>query len=199
MKPADLEKLINKMMEMLYGMIPLSVGFRMDFKPMVLAQLCTAKEVIFLRTHYVRHVWYSVDVWLIASLIDEQGNDRVVRIYKPGQIFTDAISFFKAIPSRLEFRAFTKGVLLSIRRSAVMELKKHPETHELVTSTLLLEQETEAWRVRVMAMHDKDKVEAFAAEYPINKVPNKYAASFLNMVPANYSREKAAYNTKNKD
>ncbi|MBD1366581.1 hypothetical protein IDJ77_22395 [Mucilaginibacter sp. ZT4R22] len=199
MKPAELEKRINELLEVLHAMVPVSPGFRSDVNSLPTAQLSAAKEVILLPPAYARYVWYSVDVWLIASLEDENGNDRVIRIYGPGQIFTDSLSFFKAKPSNLKLTVLTKGTLLSLKRSAIIELKKHQETHELVTYILLVEQQVEAWRTRVMGLHDKDKVATFAAVYPMNKIPNKYGASFLNMVPANYSREKAAYNARNKD
>ncbi|MEO6521351.1 MAG: hypothetical protein ABIN91_06735 [Mucilaginibacter sp.] len=198
-KSGDLNDRANELLEVLSLMFPVSPGFRVDFSKLPATQYCRIKEVILLPPAYARYAWYSVNVWLMASLIDEQGADRVVRFYGPGQIFTDPLSFFKAKPSGLKLSALTPGLLLSMRRNGVVELKKYPETHELVTNILLLEQQTEAWRSRVMGLHDKDKLAAFAEAYPLHKIPSKYAASFLNMGTANYCRERAAYNAENRD
>jgi len=198
MKPDDLKDRTNELLEALQLMFPISPGFRKEFGTLPAAQSCVTKEVILLPPAYARYAWYSVDIWLMVSLTDEHGSERVIRFYGPGQIFTDAFSFFRAKPSGLKFMALTQGMLLSIRRSAVIELKKHPETHELVTNILLTEQQTDAWRAMVMGLHDKDKVAVFAGVYPMNKIPSKYAASFLNMTMANYCRERAAYNVKNR-
>lgn len=190
---------INLFLQLLHSMVPISPGFRMDMRPMMEIQSHSIKEPLLEISSYVQCAWFNVNAVIIAITEDEKFNEIVVRIITGESVFTDLRSFFQGKPSRLRFKVITEGTILMIKRNEFKKLKKYAETEELVQHIMLMENEIEVWRTRVMGMSDEQKIIEFAKKYPINRLPNNYCASFLQMTIPNYCTEKGLYNKRDRN
>jgi len=193
MTQEQLNNFIDELLGALDRMVPVHGAFRRDLRPMIHEQKFSIRQPLLIPPAYALLAWYTVDVVVIATEMAEDGQDKVVRIVLPGQIFTDLYSFFKDKPSRIKFTPITEGNLLVIRRGDYKKLEVYQETNELVRHIMLMEKEAEAQRSRLMSQKPKEKFALFAKEFPLAELPNKYCASYLNLDEADYSRLKADY------
>ncbi|WP_124580202.1 Crp/Fnr family transcriptional regulator [Pedobacter sp. KBW06] len=194
MKKIEWSIQIDTLLEYLNLMVPISPSFRREIRSMLTQHSFIGKHLLVNPGTYVNRAWFNVDGFVIASLVEENGTERVIRIYQPWQIFTDMFSFLKSRPSTLKFSVITKCTLLVIQRSDYETLKIYPETQDLFSNIMWEEQKIEIFRTRLMTLTDQSKVIEFASVYPINKLPNKVCASFLKMTESRFSIAKAKFN-----
>jgi CRP-like cAMP-binding protein len=191
---------INQLLDALGSMFPLSTGFSITLPPLMHPQSGNHKQELLIPPNRATFAWFILEGIVIAVEPDQNGIEQVIRIYLPGSIFTDFRSFLNDKRSTIRLVAIGDINLMYISRE---DFKNHmepfPETHKLVEHILFLEQELEAVRTRLMALIERERIKEFARIYPMNKIPNVSAASFLQMSEANYCREKARYNSTNRD
>jgi len=193
MTQEQLNQFITELIDALDSMVPVHGPFRRDLAPMIREQKYTIRQPLLIPPAYAQLAWYTVDVVVIATEMDDDGQENVVRIILPGQIFTDLFSFFKHKPSRTKFTPITEGNLLVIRKPDYKMLEIYQETQELVRHIMLMEKEAEAARSHLMSQRPKEKFALFTRNYPFADLPNKYCASYLKLDEADYSRLKADY------
>jgi len=190
---------INHLLEALSSMFPLSTGFSVTLPPLMHPQSGSHKQELLIPPNRAAFAWFILEGIVIALEQDQNGIEQVIRIYLPGGIFTDFRSFLNDKRSTIRLMVIGDADLMYISREDYkIHMEPFPETHKLVEHILFLEQETEAVRTRLMALTERDRIKEFAGIYPMNKLPNISAASFLQMSEANYCREKARYNSTNR-
>lgn len=191
---------INSLLDALHSMFPLSTSFAITLPPLMHPQHGSHKQELLVPPNRAVFAWFIVDGIVIALEQDLDGKEYVTRIYLSGSIFTDLRSFLndKRSTERLVVIGETDLMYIS-REDYKIHMDPFPETHKLVEHILFLEQTIESARTRLMALTERERIKEFAKLYPMNKLPNVSAASFLHMSEANYCREKARYNSTNRD
>jgi len=190
---------ISQLLEALHSMFPLSTGFAITLPPLMHPQHGSHKQELLIPPARAVFAWFILDGIVIALEEDQNGTEQVIRIYLPGSIFTDLRSFLNDKRSTIRLVVIGDAELMYIsRKDYKTHMEPFAETHKLVEHILFLEQEIESVRTRLMSLSERERIKEFARIYPMNKLPNISAASFLQMSEANYCREKARYNSTNR-
>lgn len=184
---------IQGLLDLLYGWSPYSATFRKCLIGILSAQHTQAREVLCARGTQVRAAWYSVDAWVLLWRPMENGEGEVARIYGPGEILTEPGGFFGGGPAQGELSVIQGSRLLRISRTDFAQLKKFAETFDLAQGYMLAEREMETWRLGLLALHEGERLAAFALRYPLSSLPAVACASFLRMTPSRFSAARASY------
>lgn len=184
----------NRLLDVLYSWVPLTVSFRTALKALLRSQRVGTRAILLNPPDHALKGWFSVNCFIVAYAYDEGGNQHVERIYMPDDVFTDLFSFFQNKPARLKFVVIQGEEMLFIKKEDFKLLRAYAETVDLVQHVMLKEHALESWRAWIMTLKDDHKVHQFSLHYPINLLPNHVCASFLQMTPSRFSAEKARFN-----
>lgn len=185
---------LQSLVDLLNSWQPLSQGFRITIKSAMQALQVHPKQQLFSPGSHLQYAWYSIDCWIAAHRIMEEGKEEVSAFHRPNSIFTDIGSFLKGETSHQKLVVINGTNLLKIDRQHFNLLRLHPETPLLLEHYLLDQQYHDQWRLDLMSLSDKKKFNSFAVVYPVNELPGKLCASFLRMTPSRYSAAKKLYN-----
>lgn len=128
-----------------------------------------------------------------------RGNHEVItHLVKEGGIIASSVSFFSGTPSNYITETIEPTTVVSINRENLEILFAADEKWErmgrLIMADFLLEKEY--WLLDNVSSSSREKFMRFISEKPdlLNRVPQKYLASYLNVKPETFSRLKQALN-----
>lgn len=184
---------IDTLLEQLNSLFTLSEDFKEDLRPMLTEADYKKSKILLGLKGTAKKAWQLLQGYISCSMVNEQGNETVVRIYVPGQILTDFSSFLFSGPSTMIIKAATPIKVLELLKRDFLKLDRYPETGKLVQRILLQEQHIESTRAALIAKPEHEKVKTFASHYPIDHIPNEPAASFIHLPLVTYLHLKVSY------
>lgn len=183
---------IEQLIAGLSTITPLSEEFKAELRP-ILRPKVKQNHKAFLRINRKAKLAWQLLSGIVVAVREINGRECAVKIYQPGQIFTDLHSFFENQPIRNKIISASKVEILELRKADFEKLSPYPETHKLVQHIMLQEQTIESRRAEMLNLHHASRIKEFAKDYPIIQIPNHYAASFLNMEEHEYFAHKLAF------
>jgi CRP-like cAMP-binding protein len=118
----------------------------------------------------------------------------ITQIAREGEFINSSASFLSGTPSPYLVETLEPSTFLSITREHLEELyKDHPLMERLgriVITHLFLQREE--WEYECLRLDTRERFLRFVENYPdlMQRVPQKYLASYLNMKPETFSRLK---------
>jgi CRP-like cAMP-binding protein len=130
------------------------------------------------------------------------GKDQVIKhIAKEGNILASSVSYFSRLPSNYIVETLEPSVVVSISRDNLEKLFQSDERWEragrLMMADLLIEKEY--WLLNMARYSPRERFLQFIKEQPdlVQRVPQKYLASYLHIKPETFSRLKHLVQIKN--
>lgn len=131
----------------------------------------------------------------LARMYFHRGKTEVItNIAKEGQLISSTASFLSGTPSCYHVETVEPSLLLSITREDLEEVYQQNSRIEklgrLMTTQFVLQKEE--WELECMRLDTRERYLRFVENNPdlIQRVPQKYLASYLNMKPETFSRLK---------
>ncbi|MFM9910350.1 MAG: Crp/Fnr family transcriptional regulator [Chitinophagaceae bacterium] len=131
-----------------------------------------------------------------------RGKDEVVKlIAKEGNILVSSVSFYGGIPSMYVVEAIEGSTVASISRNNLEQLflsgDKWERMGRLMMTDIFIEKEY--WLLDMIRYSPRERLFRFIKEQPdlIERVPQKFLASYLDIKPETFSRLKGLARTKN--
>ncbi|MBS1664054.1 MAG: Crp/Fnr family transcriptional regulator [Bacteroidetes bacterium] len=125
----------------------------------------------------------------------KKGNAEVVtNIAKEGQLVSSSASFLSGSPSNYNVETIEPTVLLSLSREHLDKIYQQSSRIErlgrLLTTHFVLQKEE--WELECMRLDTRERFLRFNENNPdlVQRVPQKFLASYLNMKPETFSRLK---------
>ncbi|HMI62784.1 MAG TPA: Crp/Fnr family transcriptional regulator, partial [Puia sp.] len=118
----------------------------------------------------------------------------VTSIAKEGQLIGSSASFLSGEPSSYYVETLEPSVLLSLTREDLDRIYQQSTRIEklgrLMTTQFVLQKEE--WELECMRLNTRERFLRFVESNPdlMQRVPQKYLASYLNMKPETFSRLK---------
>lgn len=124
-----------------------------------------------------------------------RGKEQVIKhITKEGSVLASSVSFFSRVPSRYIVETIEPSVMVSISRDNLEKLfalgDRWEEAGMRLMTDLLLEKEH--WLLDMVRYTPRERFLKFMKEQPdlLQRVPQKYLASYLHIKPETFSRLK---------
>ena len=131
----------------------------------------------------------------LARMYFIKGRTEVItNIAKEGDLISSSASFLSGDPSSYFIETLEPTMMLSISREHLEGLYRQSSTVErlgrLITTQFVLQKEE--WELECMRLDTKERFLRFVENNPelLQRVPQKYLASYLNMKPETFSRLK---------
>jgi CRP-like cAMP-binding protein len=131
----------------------------------------------------------------LARMYFYKGKTQVItNIAKEGEIISSSSSFLSATPSNYFVETLEPSTFLSISRvhldQAYRDSPRIEKLGRLMTTYFVLQKEE--WELECMRLDTKERFLRFIGNNPdlVQRVPQKYLASYLNMKPETFSRLK---------
>ena len=130
------------------------------------------------------------------------GKEQVIKhIVKEGNVLPSSVSFLSRLPSNYIVETIEPSVVVSISRDNLEKLFESGERWEragrLMMADLLIEKEY--WLLNMARYSPRERFLQFIKEQPdlVQRVPQKYLASYLHIKPETFSRLKHLVQIKN--
>lgn len=172
---------VERLLDYLNKMFPLSIGFLNELPPMMIEKRKKSGYVFLKAGSVAVKAWQLITGFILAIKTDDDGLETVARIYYPKQIVTDLTSFFEGVAVNYKYVAVGNVTVLEIKRADVLKLKVYPETHSLIQHISFLDLGYVNLITDMLRCPEKERVELFLKEYPVQNLPHKYCASILNL------------------
>ena len=131
----------------------------------------------------------------LARMYFIKGRTEVItNIAKEGELISSSASFLSGDPSCYFIETLEPAMMLSITREHLDSLYRQSPSVErlgrLITTQFVLQKEE--WELECMRLDTKERFLRFVENNPdlLQRVPQKYLASYLNMKPETFSRLK---------
>lgn len=131
----------------------------------------------------------------LARMYFHRGNTEVItNIAKEGELISSSASFLSGNPSSYYIETLEPTTFLSITRQHLDKLYRESPAIErlgrLLTTAFVLQKEE--WELSCMRLDTRERFLHFVETNPelVQRVPQKYLASYLNMKPETFSRLK---------
>jgi len=131
----------------------------------------------------------------LARMYFIKGRTEVItNIAKEGELISSSASFLSGDPSCYFIETLEPTMMLSITREHLDSLYRQSPSVErlgrLITTQFVLQKEE--WELECMRLDTKERFLRFVENNPdlLQRVPQKYLASYLNMKPETFSRLK---------
>ncbi|WP_256007505.1 helix-turn-helix domain-containing protein [Pedobacter deserti] len=178
----DIERTLND----LDKKFPVTPEFRAKLGPLLKLQTGKADHVFLSAGDEARDAWKLLEGIVAVFKPDRKGRLVVVKLYLPGDIFTDLLSFFEKKPISGTYRSLTRFRARRLELDDFEGLKDFPETMRLAELIMMEEGTQESARAELLALKGPERAEAFLDMYPDINIPDAYAASFLRITEAQY-------------
>lgn len=178
---------IDRLLDDLNNMVPLSAGFWNDLQPMMTEKDKKTNYVFLKPGQIAKKAWQLISGFILVIRTNGAGDEIVERIYYPKDIVTDLDSFFEMVPIRFKFIAVGAVTVLEIERFNVMKLLQYAETSKLIQHITFIEKKATEELVQMLRLPEQERVEFFMKNYPIKGLPAHYCASLLNLSLDRYS------------
>lgn len=182
---------IDRLLDHLHKMFPLSAGFWNDLQPMMTEKVKKDKHLFLKPGQQANKAWQLISGFIVVIREGNEGEEIVERIYQPLQIVTDLDSFFEQVSIRFKFVAVGDVTVLEINRADVMQLQQYPETNKLVQHIIFLDKQAADHLVQMLRQPVRERVKLFLEKYKISGLPARYCASMLNLSEREYLENKA--------
>ena len=142
----------------------------------------------------VEHYMNFVVKGLVRMYFYKGKTEVVTNIAKEGQLVSSSASFLSATPSSYIIETLEPSQLLSITREHLDQIYlQNPRIEKLgrlMTTQFVLQKEE--WELECMRLDTRERFLRFVENNPdlMQRVPQKYLASYLNMKPETFSRLK---------
>ena len=130
-----------------------------------------------------------------------RGKEQVIKhIAKEGNLLASSVSFFSRVPSSYIVETIEPTIIISISRDNLEKLFESGDRWEragrLMMADLLIEKEY--WLLDTIRYTPRERFLRFIKEQPdlVERVPQKYLASYLHIKPETFSRLKHLVETK---
>ena len=142
----------------------------------------------------VEHYMNFVVKGLVMMYFNKGRDEVVTNIAKEGQLVSSSASFLSGAPSSYFVETLEPTRLLSLARADLDKIY-HKNIHieklgRLLTTQFVLQKEE--WELECMRLDTRERFLRFIEHNPdlMQRVPQKYLASYLNMKPETFSRLK---------
>lgn len=124
-----------------------------------------------------------------------KGREEIItQLASEGALVSSSVSFFSSAPSQYVVETIEPVTLMSISREALDKLyiaiPKMERLGRLIITDLYLQKER--WEQEHISLNTKERFAQFVEQHPslLQRVPQKYIASYLNIKPETFSRMK---------
>jgi CRP-like cAMP-binding protein len=131
---------------------------------------------------------------LVRMYFPKGRTEVITNIAKEGQLISSSASFLSGAPSCYFIEALEPTMMLSITKDDLESLYNQSFAIErvgrLITTQFVLQKEE--WELECMRLDARERFLRFVENNPdlMQRVPQKYLASYLNMKPETFSRLK---------
>lgn len=152
------------------------------------------KKEFLIRGGEVENYFNFVTKGLVRKYYKKNGTEINTQISIEGQIILSQQSFLSREPSEYYIEAIEPTTIISIRYDKLEELytqsKKMEHLGRLVVTYMMII--SDRWQMQMIKMTPRERFLAFVMKNPelMQRVPQKYLASYLNIKPETFSRFK---------
>ncbi len=156
-------------------------------------RLCDKKEILLHKGDVESHI-YIIQKGLIRKFFYRKQYEMVTQIAKEADLVTSSVSFLSQKPSEYVVEALEPCILYALSYENLQKMYTWSPRMErlgrLVTLDWLLQKEI--WELDRVRQEPRERFKRFMNENGelIQRVPQKYLASYLNMKPETFSRYK---------
>lgn len=154
---------------------------------------CSPRQVLTGLGEMEQHV-YFVQKGLVRKYFLRGEEEITIQLSTEGDLVSSSVSFLSGVPSDFIVETMEPSVLVFITRSALDYLFSSSNNFEKMGRLITLEWmlTKEKADISRMVMTPKERFMAFCREKPglLNRVPQKYLASLLDIEPETFSRYK---------
>lgn len=122
-------------------------------------------------------------------------SELITQIAQEGEMISSSTSFLSGEPSLYNVETITASTFLSISRKDLDALYQRHPTFERVGRLIILHLflQKEQWEDECIRLDSRARFQHFSEQHPdmMDRVPQKYLASYLNMKPETFSRLKS--------
>jgi len=167
--------------------------FEHYFAPIIKVRRYGKKEYL-IKAGDVEHYFNFVIKGLIRKFYKKINHEINTQISTEGQIILSQQSFLGQLPSEYYIEAIEPSVVVSIKYDHLEELygksKKMEHLGRLVITYMMVI--SDRWQMQMVKMTPRERFINFVSKNPelMQRVPQKYLASYLNIKPETFSRFK---------
>nr|WP_121273274.1 helix-turn-helix domain-containing protein [Pedobacter schmidteae] len=181
---------IDRLLNDLNNMFPLSAGFWNDLPPMMTEKRKKSHSIFLKPGNIAAKAWQLLSGFILVIRIGQRGEEIVERIYYSKQIVTDMNSFFENTPVRFRFEAIGEVKVLEIKKSDVLKLERYPETQKLIQHIIFQDTNAADTKAMMLRLPPLDRIREFLTNHPVDGLPYQYCASLLNLSQEEYIENK---------
>lgn len=185
--------MLDLLRQFVMGYVPLTPG---DFS--LLAEKITVRQFdkreLLLRPGEVEQYMNFIVKGLCRMYFCKGNTEVILNLARERELISASSSFLSGAPSNYFIETLEPTTLLSIKRDDLEEVYKQNSRierlgREMITYFVL---EKETWEHACMRLDTRERFLAFVEKNPelVQRVPQKYLASYLNMKPETFSRLK---------
>ena len=167
--------------------------FSKVIEPIVKVRRFGKKELL-LKAGEVENYFNFVTKGLVRKYYKKNGTEINTQISTEGHIILGQQSFLSREPSEYYIESIEPSIVISIRYDKLEELYTHSKKMEhlgrlVVTYMMII---SDRWQMQMIKMTPRERFLAFVMKNPelMQRVPQKYLASYLNIKPETFSRFK---------
>jgi CRP-like cAMP-binding protein len=194
------ENVANDFVKFLRQFVPLTdTEVRKELLPIIKVREFSKKEIITQAGEVENHMNF-INKGLIRKYYKTGDDEHIVQLSIEGHLISSQESFYTRTPSEYYVEAIEPSVLISLTFEDMESLLASSHSFErlgrLVTvHTMVLK---DKWQTSLIMQQPRDRFLNFVGNYPeiIQRVPQKYLASYLNIKPETFSRFKHLLRTR---
>ena len=194
------ENVANDFVKFLRQFVPLTdTEVRKELLPIIKLREFSKKEIITQAGEVENHMNF-INKGLIRKYYKTGDDEHIVQLSIEGHLISSQESFYTRTPSEYYVEAIEPSVLISLTFEDMESLFASSHSFErlgrLVTvHTMVLK---DKWQTSLIMQQPRDRFLNFVGNYPeiIQRVPQKYLASYLNIKPETFSRFKHLLRTR---
>lgn len=167
--------------------------FSKFFEPIIKVRRFAKKDCL-VKAGEIENYFNFVTKGLVRKYYKKGGIETNTQISMEGQIILSQQSFLGREPSEYFIEAIEPTTVVSIRHDKLEELysqsKKMEHLGRLVVTYMMVI--SDRWQMQMIKMTPRERFLAFVMKNPelMQRVPQKYLASYLNIKPETFSRFK---------
>lgn len=197
------EKIAADFIKFLRQFVPITdVDVKKILLPIINVREFAKKEII-TSAGEVENQMNFINKGLIRKYYKQENEEHIVQLSREGHLISCQESFYTRTPSEYFIDAIEPCEVLSMTFNDMENMFKESHQFErlgrLVTvHTMVLK---DKWQTSLIMQSPRDRFLHFVDNYPeiIQRVPQKYLASYLNIKPETFSRFKHLIRTRKRD
>jgi CRP-like cAMP-binding protein len=154
---------------------------------------CSPKQVLTRVGDMEQHV-YFIQKGLVRKYFMKGREEVTVQLSSEGDLVSSSVSFLSGVPSDFVLETMEPSTLAFMTKSSLESLFQNSTNFEIMGRLITLEWMLykERWDISRMIKPPKERFTMLCQEKPglMNRVPQKYLASLLDIEPETFSRYK---------